>query len=181
MGKGIVEKLKQEFDIAEEWVGYELHPETPPEGKLIKDLFPDVDIDKMLENFRRAGKPYGINFSGMNLVANSCLALQASEFARDKGKYEQAHARLFKAYFQEEMNIGDKQVLIKLFKEIGLNEDELMETLDKQPFLPRLQKARELARQYEITAVPAFIINDKKRLVGAQSYQVFQRALSVYQ
>ncbi|WP_083939893.1 DsbA family oxidoreductase [Desulfoscipio gibsoniae] len=181
MGKGIVDKLKQEFDIAEEWVGYELHPETPSQGRLIRELFPDVDVNKMLENFRRAGQPYGIEFSGMNLVANSCLALQASELSRDRGKYEQAHARLFKAYFQEEMNIGDKQVLIKLFIELGLNEDELIEALDKQLYLPRLQKNRELARQYEITSVPTFIINEKQKLVGAQPYQVFQQTLRLHQ
>lgn len=158
-------------------MGYELHPETPPQGKLIKEAFPGVDRQKMLENFRRAGEPYGVEFSGMNLIANSSLALQASELARDRGKYEQAHARLFKAYFQEELNIGDKQVLVKLFHELDITEDELVEALDKQLYLPRLERARELARQYEITAVPTFIINGKQKIVGAQSYQVFKRAL----
>lgn len=69
----------------------------------------------------RAGAPYGIQFNPIDVVANSRLALEASEFARDMGKFEEAHTRLFRAYFHEGENIGAKSTLLRLLGEIGLS------------------------------------------------------------
>ena len=45
IGKGIVERLKQEFSIIEEWLPFEIHPDTPPEGARWKDYFPGTGAD----------------------------------------------------------------------------------------------------------------------------------------
>ncbi|MEW6183350.1 MAG: DsbA family protein [Bacillota bacterium] len=177
MGKGIVEKLGQEFDIAVKWVGYELHPETPPEGKLLESIGPGFDADRMIRGLRSAGAPYGVSFSKITVIANSRLALEAGEFARDRGRFGQAHDRLFRGYFLEGQNIGAKPVIIELLKEIGLDANELDDALGRGLYTPRLQEALASGRGYGITAVPTFIVNEKQTIVGAQPYAVFQRTL----
>ncbi len=154
-----------------------MHPETPAAGKPLTGLFPGLDVERMLAGLRRAGAPYGIGFNAFETVANSRLALEASEFARDAGKYAEAHTRLFRAYFQEGLNIGEKQVLLELFKGLDLDVVQLNNALEDHLYTPRLQLARQKGQKYGVTGLPTFIINKTEKIVGAQSYAVFQQAL----
>ncbi|MEW6771843.1 MAG: DsbA family protein [Bacillota bacterium] len=163
--------------MVENWIGYELHPETPPAGKPLASICPGPDADRVLQSLRAAGAPYGVGFNRIEIVVNSRLALEASEFARDRGRFAEIHTRLFQAYFQEGQNIGEKPVILRLLRELGLDENEFNAAHEQGLYLPRLQRARELGREYGITAVPTFVINGKERIIGAQAYRVFQRVL----
>ena len=39
-----IDKLKENYEIHDTWVSYELHPETPPEGILLSERFKGIDI-----------------------------------------------------------------------------------------------------------------------------------------
>ena len=158
-------------------MGYELHPETPPEGKLLRQMFPNYDPTAMVANLSRAGAPYGISFSPLEVVANTRLALEAGEFAREAGLFEAAHDRLLRAYFQENENIGDKETLLRLLGEVGLDRQALSEALDSGAYADRLRQARARAREHDVTALPTFIINGKDKIVGAKPYGAFKRLL----
>lgn len=131
----------------------------------------------MLATLRAAGAPYRISFGRLEVIANSRLAIAASEFARDKGRFEEAHNRLFEAYFREGLNIGEQSVILRLLEGIGLNANELKDALDKDLYQPRLQHSVELAHTYQVTVMPTFVINGEQKIVGAQPYRVFQKAL----
>ena len=47
-----------------EWRGIEIHPETPPAGRPLTDLFGAESIDRMMQALRLAGAPFGITFAG---------------------------------------------------------------------------------------------------------------------
>lgn len=130
----------------------------------------------MLIPLQTAGAPYGITFN-FEVIINSRLALEAGEFAREKGKFEEAHTRLFQAYFSEGQNIGEKAVVLKLLKEIGVEESELNDALESHIYTPRLEQARQLAQKHDINVLPTFIFDGRQKIVGAQPYAVFQRAL----
>ncbi|MGB9903316.1 MAG: DsbA family oxidoreductase [Desulfotomaculales bacterium] len=177
MGKGIVERLKNEFGIFDEWIGYELHPETPAGGIPLELLFPGADAGKMLENLRRAGEPYGIAFSPLRFLVNTRLALEASEYARERGKFAEMHARLFEAYFLKGRNIGEKQTVLEVGREAGLNADELRDHLDAHTYFPRLQSARRLGQKYGVRGLPTFIFPGNGKIVGARPYETFREAV----
>ncbi|MEW5899104.1 MAG: DsbA family protein, partial [Bacillota bacterium] len=155
MGKGIVEKLKREFDLYDEWIGYELHPGTPAEGVPLERS--GLDAGKMLESLRRAGEPYGVAFSPLRFLPNTRLALEASEYAREKGKFAEMHTRLFQAYFLEGRNIGERHTILEIGREIGLNKRELDSHLVNHTYFPRLQEARRLGQEYGVKGLPTFI------------------------
>ncbi len=162
-------------------MGYELHPETPPEGKLLRQMFPNYDPTTMIVNLNRAGAPYGITFSPLELVANTRLALEAGEFARDAGLFEQAHECLLRAYFQAGENVGDKETLLRLLGEIGLDRQALSEALDNGTYASRLQQARARARAHDVTALPTFVIEGSRdKIVGAKPYEAFKRLLDAH-
>jgi len=156
-----------------EWVGFELHPETPAEGVRLSTLIPGFDPGAMAQRLSAAGAPYGISFSGRELVSNSRLALEAAEFAGDQGRFDDLHSLIFRAYFQEGRDIGSLAAVLAVAAEAGLDTGELRESLAQGLYRGRLQAARERGEQYQVTGLPTFIFNGSKKIVGAQPYDVF--------
>jgi len=136
LGKGLVEALKREYDIHEEWVSYELHPEVPPEGVLLSEKFPDYDLEGLFQELRTKGARYGYTFGNVTLLPNTRKALEAGEFARDQGKHATFHAAVFHAYFGENRNIGQIPVLLDIASRVGLDRDTLERALNEGP-VPR--------------------------------------------
>ena len=164
---GIVEKLKTEFDFEEEWVNYELHPETPKSGVMIAEKFPDLDLEKFRSGLNSRGEQYSLRFGDFNVISNSSMALQIGELAREQGCYSRYHEKMFQSYFQDCKDIGDMQVVIEVAKKCGIDEGLTRETLESGRFAPTIERARMEATELGIKAVPTFIINDETRLVGA--------------
>ncbi len=63
IGKGIVDKLKEDFDVQEIWQGLEIHPETPPEGRDMSAEFPPEIRNQLYHRLNEMGKNYGVHFN----------------------------------------------------------------------------------------------------------------------
>ena len=127
----------------------------------------------MYDQLRQQGKEFNIVFADRPLLSNSRLALEASEYARDKGKYERFHENMFLGYFTEARDIGSLEVISAIAARCGLDVDDMMIALQDGRYRPRLAQARKEGEKI-ITGVPTFIINEKFKIVGAQPMQVFQ-------
>lgn len=149
----------------------------PLDGIAMSKIFPGVDLKKRYESLSRAGFPYGIAFKEVSRASNSRLALEASEHARDKGRFDSFHSRVFEAYFVETRDIGDLEVILELAEHVGMDLEDLRGALLEKRYAPRLEEARNEARRYEVTAVPTFIINGKHKIVGAQPIEAFREKL----
>lgn len=178
IGKGIVDELKKEFEIEDEWIPYELHPEVPIEGGKVSDLFPGMSVENMFNNLSNMGKKFDITFSGTDLISNTHSALLATEYAKEKGKFHEFHDKLFFVYFNEGKNIGNVELLKSIAENIGLNKEEMIKRIKDGTYENNLAKAKNLALQYEVNSTPTFIINDKYAIVGAQSLESFKKVLS---
>ena len=131
----------------------------------------------MYDHLRRRGKEFGIVFADRTILSNSRLALEASEYARDMGKYEEFHDHIFHAYFTEALNIGDVEILSMVTARCGLDAVDMKNALKDHTFKPRLDDAREKGELITLTGVPTFIINEKYKIVGAQPVGVFSDLL----
>ena len=126
------------------------------------------------DQLRRRGKEAGIIFGNRAILSNSKLALEASEYARDMGKYNAFHENIFHAYFTEELDIGNLDVLAALAKKSSLDDTDLRKALKDGRYSKRLEQARKEAQTINLTGVPTFIINAKHKIVGAQPIDVFR-------
>jgi predicted DsbA family dithiol-disulfide isomerase len=169
--------LKKEFLIEETWVSFQLRPWTPPEGIPFTVLFPGVDIKERYASLNRAGAFFGYRFGERTFLSNSKPALEASEYARDKGKYDSFHEHVFRAYFTDLLDIGDAGILLKLAQEVGLDSGELQRSLDDGLYRTRIEEAMRDAAQCGVTAVPTFIIDEAHKIVGAQPLGAFRDQL----
>jgi predicted DsbA family dithiol-disulfide isomerase len=177
---GLVDKLKQECDLCVEWLGFEIHPETPPEGTPLVKMFPQADPENMARRLNSAGVPFGITFQKIRRVSNSRMALEAAEFAKEYNRFDQFHSALFLAYFSQGKDIGNIEVLKQTGRDAGLHAEEMVKALKSGKFRPMIENARQEAARLGVNAAPTFIIENKDRIVGAQPLEVFREKLSAY-
>jgi predicted DsbA family dithiol-disulfide isomerase len=128
----------------------------------------------MYENIRKRGDEFGIKFGPRLLLSNSRMSLEASEYARDMGKYELFHERMFYTYFTESKDIGNIEVISDSARVCGLNANELLQALKERRYANRIEESRREAEKISLTGVPTFIINGRTKVVGAQRIAVFK-------
>jgi predicted DsbA family dithiol-disulfide isomerase len=172
-----IEKLKREYDLAVEWRPFEIHPETPKEGAVTEELpFPKGYLEMAFANVKRLADEDGIQLKFSEKLPNSRLALYISEFARNKGRFEEFHKLVLEAYWLEGIDIGDKKFLFDLAESVGLNKKEIEVYLSTDEPFKVLQKSLKELRTWGINGVPSFIIEDSL-IVGAQPYEVFKKVI----
>ncbi len=169
--------MSREFDIEEEWLSFEIHPETPAAGVLLTEHLPHIDWDDLYRNLKQQGARYDIIFNDVTILANSRKVLEASEFARDNGKYDTFHEAVFKAYFTDLKDIGRLDVIYSVADEVGLDTAGLQQALEQDTYYPRLQQTTAMAHSMGINSAPTFIINKKYSVVGAQPTDAFRDIL----
>jgi len=174
---GLVNELKKEFAIREEWLGFEIHPETPPEGMLLSDRLPDIDWHALYSNLRARSALLGIAFGDVRLLSNSRKALEAADYARDPGRFDAFHHAVFRSYFTDVQDIGSAEVLRAVAESVGLNAAGLQKALDEGRYLPRITAVSREASACGFSGVPTFVIAHHATIVGAQPLEVFRQAL----
>ena len=107
---------------------------------------------------------------------NSRLATELGKWAESKGKEDEFHKAVFRAYYVDGINIAKPAALIALAEAAGLSGREAAEVLKTGPFREAVDADWELAGQLGITAVPTFVL-DGWAVVGAQPYEALEKFL----
>lgn len=169
--------MRKEYAINDQWVSFELHPETPPEGMLLSERFKGLNLSSFYESLKQRGKEVGVIFGTHTLLSNSRLALMASEYARDMGHYDSFHENMFHAYFAEGLDIGKTDIIVAVAKKSGLNEKETLSAVHDGRYASRLDEAGKEGELLGLTGVPLFIIENKYKITGAQPIETFRELL----
>ena len=98
------------------------------------------------------------------------------KWAETKGKGDEFHGAVFRAYFVDGKNIAKTDVLMGLVKAVGLPENEAREALKMRTFKEAVDSDWELAYQMDISSVPTFVL-DHEAVVGAQPYEILEQFL----
>ncbi len=131
--------------------------------------------DQIVNAAAKVGLNYRFDILKLN---NTELAHEIAKYAESVGKGKDLVDRYFKAYFEEGIDIGDKEKLIELAAEIGINTTELKKQLDQDYLKAEIKKDEALAKKLGINSVPFFIINDRYTVSGAQDPKQFLKALN---
>ncbi|MCH4886712.1 hypothetical protein EZV73_03990 [Acidaminobacter sp. JC074] len=176
MGNGIIDKLRQEYDIEVIHNGFEIHPDVPEEGMLLKDYFPNAG--QMFSQLKMFAGSYGLEVSEVTTMPNTNKMLQLGEYAKDVGKSEAFEKIVFKAVFVEDRNISTMDEIISLCEKAGITKEEVDSVLSSDKYKEKLEDNKRFCRENNITSVPTFIINDQVAIVGAQGPDSFKKAFS---
>jgi predicted DsbA family dithiol-disulfide isomerase len=124
--------------------------------------------------FARAGLPVA---NSIDRVPNSRRALMLSELARDRGLFDSLHHRLFNAYWARGRDIGDERVLLEEGATAGLDEPAVVDALHDERYLTRVEADTRGALEIGVNGVPAWLIDGRLLVPGAQPHEIFERAL----
>jgi len=170
-----IEKLKRNFNVDVKLVHFPLHPDTPPEGRLMADYYasrgmdPQVAYERMKRRMDAEGLPYGKRTH----TYNSRLAQELGKWAETQEGGEALHDALYRAYFVDSRNIGDPEVLLDIVGSVGLSVDAAREVLEQRTFSDAVDADWQKAARYGVTGVPTFVAGGYG-VVGAQPYEVLE-------
>lgn len=175
LAKKPLEEAIQGKDVELEWMPFELrpypNPTLEPEGDYLKNAW----IQSIYPMAERLGVP--IVLPRVSPQPHTHLAFEGYQYAKEQGKENDYNDRILRAFFQEEQNIGDIDVLTKLAGEIGLNQVQYRNALETRRYKEAHQAALKKAYSTNITAVPAFIIGDTQ-VAGMRSKEDFEKIIN---
>jgi predicted DsbA family dithiol-disulfide isomerase len=171
-----VAQFAGEYHVAVTWWPFELHPETPPEGRDLTALV-ERRGSEYRDHLRAYAADAGITLASNRHLSNSHRALELAEFARDRGQFEAVHDALFRVYFEETRDIGDLDILLGIASEAGLDAEEFrFETLIGR-YASLVDTTTATARQKGVTSTPTMIFDDRFVLTGAQDIDTYRSVL----
>ena len=160
------------------WLSFDLHPEYPPEGLPREQLLARYGSE-MTQRVRDFLAARGLAYNPHpDVVPRSLRAQQLTELARDLGRHAAVHDRLMDAYWSEAEDIGDPGVLRRLARELELPEADVEEVLSGDRYRDRIVDSTRQAASIGANAVPAFLLDRRLLVLGAQPNELFEQAFA---
>ena len=136
-----------------EWRSFELDPgaasspaaEAPDASGYARRLAgkygtTEAEAEQMLASMTGAAALEGLDFRFDRAVpANTFDAHQLVHLAAQHGRQDEMKERLLRAYFTEGAAVGDREVLVRLATEVGLDAEEVRTALSSQRFAPAVR------------------------------------------
>lgn len=171
------------------WHPFQLNPDMPLEGiprqQYLEDKFGGPErAATIYARVKAAGQSVGLQLNidtipqQPNTLAAHTLLAYAQQNGRDGTDVKE---RLLRAYFTENRNIGDLDVLVAIAEEAGLDGSSVRHFLGTLEARAAVAEGDQRAREMGINGVPFFIVNHKVAVSGAQDpaqlLQAMQQAL----
>jgi predicted DsbA family dithiol-disulfide isomerase len=189
LGKRRLEAALAAFDDPEgvevTWHAFELDPDAPPvhEGRPAERLAEKYGSSleqaeamnaQMTELAAREGLEYHLDTAR---GGNSFDAHRLIRLAAEHGRQGEAEERMFRAYFTEGEAIGAPETLVRLGTVLGLDAEEVRETLGSDRFAADVREDEAVAARLGIRGVPFFVLDRRYGVSGAQPAEVLVQAL----
>jgi predicted DsbA family dithiol-disulfide isomerase len=170
-----IERLTERYDLGVTWVHFPLHPETPPEGRSLEDLFAgrNFDLAAMKARLVALAEQQGLAYGDRSMTYNSRLAQELGKWADGQDGGAAIHDALFRAYFVDGVNIGRPDVLLEIAGQLGLDVDEARRVLETRSFSGAVDRDWRRSREMGVAGVPTFVAGGYG-VVGAQSYEALE-------
>lgn len=164
------------------WHAFELRPESAPGA--------EEDSEELDKSWAYSVLPMaeerGVTMRQPATQPNSRKAFEAVQFAREHGRFDVVHRAIFKAYFEDGLDIGDHDVLLDIVASCGLDPEMLEEALNDGRYTETVAEDERLAGEVGITGVPFAIVSrpalgdDQGKAIalrGAAPVQHFEEAV----
>jgi predicted DsbA family dithiol-disulfide isomerase len=170
--------LERQFGARVTWLPFDLHPEYPPDGipraQLVARYGEGYDA-RTREMFAAEGLVYA---PPPEVVSNTRLALELGEQARSEGLHRPYHDRVMDAYWAESADISQRPALEELARSVGVSQEGVAQALDDRPWAPAVDASTARAQRAGATGVPAFVIDWRVLVVGAQPRELLAQAMA---
>jgi predicted DsbA family dithiol-disulfide isomerase len=157
------------------WRPFELNPDLPWDGVeragyLAARIGDPAQVAAMEEILVRHGEAIGVQFRFdlIERVPNTRRSHLLIAHAARQGMQARVKDRVMRAYFQEGVDIGDSEELVRLGVEGGLSERDARCALVLREGQDGIVAAERHAAAIGVTVVPTYIFDGQYTLTGAQ-------------
>ena len=177
---------RPDLEVQVDWRPYQLNPDMPREG-VDRETYLEAKFggperaQQIYDRIRDAGAEENIDFDFARIpkTPNTLDSHRLIRWAGSAGVQDLVVERLFQAYFENGEDIGDRQVLLAIAEEAGMDRGLVADLLEDEADTDLIRKEDTLARQMGVEGVPCFIIDRKYVVSGAQDPEVFLKAFEM--
>ncbi|MBW4934044.1 DsbA family oxidoreductase [Marinobacter sp. F4206] len=169
-------ELKDEMAFSIEWHAFELNPDPEGDGEPILQALSrkygrsPEEMQASQAHMMEIASGLGLNFSKLQErhTRNTFDAHRLVKWAGEQGRQTEMKMACFDAYFGRAENIASPDVLVKCAESIGLDGEEARGILASDRYAKTVREDEGRYRQAGVSAVPAYIVNQKYMISGAQ-------------
>lgn len=161
------------FEI--EWHPFQLNPDMPDKGmdrrEYLETKFGGREqAVKVYSQIEQAAIAAGlkIDFAGIKRTPNTIDAHRLIHWAGLEGRQTAVVTRLFKAYFEDGQDIGERSVLLDVAKAVEMDAAVTERLFASDADLDDIRARDAHARERGVTGVPTFVIANQHVVPGAQ-------------
>lgn len=173
-------RMRPEGDFQVQWLPFELNPDLPESGvdreSYLARKFGDLQrVQAMQAQLRELGSSLGLDFHFERAVRmpNTRLSHELLQFAHVAGRQDVVGEALFRAYFEEGVDIGDRARLLEIGAAAQLDAADLERALTTHRHRSEVEALERQAHEWGISGVPTFIFDRSYAVSGAQETDVF--------
>ena len=161
--KAAIEQFPHKDDVEIVYRSSRLRPGVAPhtvESYLRQKYGADSDVAAILGQVEQMGADAGLTYRMAKTLAGDTLdAHRVVHLARSEGLQLQMVERLHQGHFAEEANIFDKDTLVRLAGEVGLDRSRVTAMLASDEFKKEVEADETAAAQVGASSVPYFLFN----------------------
>lgn len=171
------------------WYPFQLNPTMPEAGMAFEEYLAEKygepeSLKPALMQLTMAGEAEGIRFrfDRMTRVPNTLNAHRLMQLAQTEGaNTSELAGHLLKGFFEDGLDISERDVLIEIGGRSGLGSGIVSRTLDDDTSRRVVLSQEARVRKGGVTGVPDFLVNKRLFVAGARSSEslvaVFDRAM----
>jgi predicted DsbA family dithiol-disulfide isomerase len=164
---------------------FELNPNMPPEGQNIVEHVaqkygstPEQSAaNREMIRARAAELGFAMRGTDQSRIYNTFDAHRLLHWAEIEGHQSALKHALFDAYFTDQQDPSNHDVLVAAAEKAGLDPEAAREVLTSGRYAEEVRGAEQLWQSRGISAVPAIVIDDRYLISGGQPPEAFENAL----
>ena len=186
--RGLEEALARTGDVVDAHIifqPFELNPAMPPEGQNIVEHVaqkygstPEQSATNR-EMIRARAAELGFTMRGtdQSRIYNTFDAHRLLHWAEIEGHQAALKHALFDAYFTDQQDPSNHDVLVAAAEKAGLDGAAARDVLASGQYAEEVRRTEQLWQARGISAVPAIVIDDRYLISGGQPPEAFEQAL----
>lgn len=176
LAEGPLEEATKDLgvDAEIEWKPFELRPHPQPTLRPKADYLPGIWQRAVYPMARSLG--VDITLPTVSPQPYTRPAFKGYRYAAEQGRGTEYSRRMFRAFFQEDRDHGQPDVLTALAREIGLDAEEFRAALDNGTYRAAHQDALREAAAHRIRSVPTILVGGT-RIEGVPRAGQLRRAI----
>jgi predicted DsbA family dithiol-disulfide isomerase len=178
--------LRPEIDVRLLWWPYLLNPQLPKDGMDRKTYMRakfggDAQARRIYQRIREAGADEGIPFAfdKMTRTPNTVAAQRLVLLAQSRDKGRAMIRRLFRALFEEGVDIGKQDALIELGVQVGIERADVEALFAGHDFGADIIRGHQRATMMGVQGVPFYLVDREHVISGAQAPEVLAGLLDI--